>query len=100
MNWKVTNLRIFPDVNGLKDVVVRADYKIGVTTGAVELKPGDSFIPFADLNEAKILEWVWSEVDKAAIEDRALRELEAFNRKNQVIEDAQPVEASLPWSGG
>ncbi len=100
MNWKVTNIRVFPDVDGLKDVVVRVDYKIGVTTGAVELKPGDSFVPFAELNEAQVLEWVWAAVDKVAIEGRALRELEAFNRKNQVIEDAQPVEMSLPWSGG
>ena len=89
MNWSITKLHIYPESNGLSDVVIAASYKVGSISGTVTVKPpGANFVPFADLTEAQVLNWVWAEVDKAGVEARA-------EAASAIL--PAPVEMALPW---
>jgi hypothetical protein len=55
-----------------------------------QLERGDSFVDYATLTEATVLEWLWNKVDKEVVEAALAAQIEA--QKN-------PVKASgLPWS--
>jgi L-aminopeptidase/D-esterase-like protein len=54
-----------------------------------QLERGDSFVDYATLTEATVLEWLWGKVDKEVVEAALAAQIEA--QKN-------PVKASgLPW---
>lgn len=89
MNWKVTSLRVV-EVGDLTDVVMAVGYEVGKITGVVTIKPpGANFVPFADLTEAQVLNWIWAEVDKAGVEARAA---------SAAVAIPESAEKSLPWS--
>lgn len=105
MNWKITNLQVYPQADGHSDVVVRVDYQVGVLKDVVELAPpSGNFVPFADLTEDQVLGWVWAAVDKAAVEERATREAQELARKLAVLEkdgkEPSAVSMGMPWTGG
>ena len=55
-----------------------------------QLERGDSFVDYATLTEATVLEWLWNKVDKEAVEAALASQIEA---------QRNPVKASgLPWS--
>lgn len=90
MNWKITKLHVI-EVGDLSDVVMAASYEIGKITGVVMVKPpGANFIPFADLTEAQVLDWIWAEIDKTGIEARAAAAAAPIT---------QSAEKPLPWMG-
>ena len=89
MNWSITKLHIYPESNGLYDVVIAVSYNVGPINGAVVVKPpGANFVPFADLTEAQVLNWIWAEVDKAGVEARA---------EAALVVPPAPVEMVPPW---
>jgi hypothetical protein len=54
-----------------------------------QLERGDSFVDYATLTEATVLEWLWNKVDKEVVEAALAAQIEA--QKN-------PVSASgMPW---
>jgi L-aminopeptidase/D-esterase-like protein len=54
-----------------------------------QLERGDSFVDYASLTEATVLEWLWSKVDKEVVEAALAAQIEA---------QRNPVQASgLPW---
>lgn len=83
--WKVDDVFVNPHDGARSDVVVTVAWRCtaeengvivnncGVTSLA---KPGESFVPFSQLTEEMVLNWVWeSGVDKPSIEARAAQEL-------------------------
>lgn len=54
-----------------------------------QLERGDSFVDYASLTEATVLEWLWSKVDKEVVEAALTAQIDA---------QKAPVKASgLPW---
>ena len=54
-----------------------------------QLERGDSFVDYATLTEAAVLEWLWNKVDKEVVEAALAAQIEA---------QKAPVKASgLPW---
>jgi len=54
-----------------------------------QLERGDSFVDYATLTEATVLEWLWNKVDKEVVEAALAAQIEA---------QRNPVKASgLPW---
>jgi len=54
-----------------------------------QLERGDSFVDYASLTEATVLEWLWSKVDKEVVEAALSAQIDA---------QKAPVKASgLPW---
>jgi hypothetical protein len=54
-----------------------------------QLERGDSFVDYASLTEATVLEWLWSKVDKEVVEAALAAQIDA---------QKAPVKASgLPW---
>jgi hypothetical protein len=59
------------------------------TAGFTQDPEADSFIPYEELTEAQVLEWVWESVDKDATEAALEAKIEA---------DKNPVTAAgVPW---
>jgi hypothetical protein len=55
-----------------------------------QLERGDSFVDYATLTEATVLEWLWEKVDKEVVEAALEAQIEA---------QRAPVKASgLPWA--
>ena len=55
-----------------------------------QLERGDSFVDYASLTEATVLEWLWSKVDKEVVEAALTAQIDA---------QKVPVKASgLPWA--
>jgi L-aminopeptidase/D-esterase-like protein len=55
-----------------------------------QLERGESFMDYATLTEADVLEWLWEKVDKEAVEAALEAQIEA---------QRTPVKASgLPWA--
>jgi hypothetical protein len=103
MNWKITNLQVYPNAYGHSDVVVRVNYQVGVLKDVAELSaPSGAFVPFADLTEDKVMEWLWSAVDKSAVEARALRDAQEMERRLAILEkdgkEPSAVPMGTPWS--
>lgn len=80
ITWTVTEMTCYPEADGHPDVVfgvywvcsgVQDTYSTQVAApNACDIPlPTASFIPYADLTQAQVLEWVWTNgVDKAAVE--------------------------------
>lgn len=100
-NWKITNLKsntnngavIFAEwiCYANKDVnneTINASRE-GVLEFVADPTSAD-FIPFNQLQESNVLNWVWNVVDKADIENQLEVQLNNFNTNN----DTQEV---IPW---
>jgi len=68
---------------------VDGDYSVSIVN-TQQLERGESFVDYATLTEAAVLEWLWEKVDKEAVEAALEDQIEAKRT---------PVKASgLPWS--
>jgi len=94
ITWKINNLERQTS-DGLVTVVhwgayaADGDYNAGVyNTQALE-RGDDSFVNYDTLTEQTVLGWLWSKIDKAAVESALTAQIEA---------QKAPVTANgLPW---
>ncbi len=102
MKWTIENMKRLADNELVTEVAYRvfdkdsgliADHKGKVTlTG----DPGaPDFIPFRDLTEAQVVQWVKDSVDTAAIEAKVQSALDAKVTKRE----SREVLTGLPWTG-
>ena len=93
ITWKINNLERQTS-DGLVTVVhwgasaVDGDYTAGIVNTQA-LERGDSFVNYDTLTEETVLGWLWSKIDKAAVESALTAQIEA---------QKAPVTANgLPW---
>jgi hypothetical protein len=92
--WKVRSLTAYPKIDGKENVVYLVHWELGLIDAVTELTlPAGDFIPFEDLTEEVVLNWVWARISKADMEARAVKaEQDAKNPQ------PEPVPVDLPWS--
>jgi hypothetical protein len=101
MNWKIENMKRLVNNELVTEVAYRVHTKSGVLVadhrGKVMLT-GDAttpdFIPFKDLTEAQVLQWVKDNVDVETIEAQVQSVLDAKIAKRETRE----VLSGLPWT--
>jgi hypothetical protein len=104
-SWAVTQLECLPNVENLQNYVIAAHWhcvavevsddgsKHQVHKNGVchfSTSKDDSFVPYENLSEAQVLDWVWANVGKQVIEDglvQAVNELKA----------PSVISPKLPW---
>lgn len=109
ITWAVTELKCYPEVSGLTDVVFNATWSCtgtdgtfdGVVNGTCALPPADplvideaypNFTPYTQLTQDQVLGWIWAnDISKSAIE--AAVEQQIQNQINPPV-----VTPPLPWS--
>ena len=103
--WTVTKLSCKPDVDGKVDYVVTAYWNCaatdggysGIVCGATMFKVDTTkpdYIPYSDLTEVEVLQWVQASIGAEAVantETTVLLQIEA--QKNPPI-----VQPPLPWA--
>jgi hypothetical protein len=103
MKWIVENMKRRTGTGLVVEVAYRVVAKQGslianhrgkVTLTGDPSSPG--FVPFKDLTEAQVIQWVKDSVDVTAIEAQVQAALDAKIAKR----DAKEVLTGLPWSGG
>lgn len=94
ITWKIVNLDRYT-ADGLVYCVhwtataVDGDFGASIVNTQT-LERGDSFVSYNTLTEETVLGWLWSKIDKAAVEDVLTAHIEA---------QKAPVTANgLPWS--
>jgi hypothetical protein len=92
--WKIVNLDR-NTADGLVTTIhwyasaIDGDFSAGIVN-TQQLERGDSFVDYASLTEETVLGWLWTKVDKEAVEAALDAQIEA---------QKAPVKASgLPWS--
>lgn len=100
--WSITQLQVYPQSEGEADVVCAAAWNVSGTDGtyngslngsmAFKLDPEAPFIPYDQLTQEQVLEWVWSSLGE---ESKATAEADV----DAQIEYAksQVTTAALPW---
>jgi hypothetical protein len=93
ITWKVVDTKRLVETGFVNEVHWRVDATDGEYSAGVYGSAGftgDLTIPYEDLTQAQVLEWVWESVDKAETEANVLAQIEA---------QKHPTSASgLPWS--
>lgn len=103
MQWTITQLDCYPDVDGEKDVVVVAHWTVSNTvegytgsaygTAALKLDPSAPFTPYDQLTETQVVGWV-----KAALGPEIVGGTEAaVNRQIEDKKNPPIVTPPLPW---
>lgn len=101
INWQIEWMRTTPGTASPPECVIEAGWRCngagaGYTSTVYSTcafpAPSDPFIPYEDLTEAQVLDWVWANgVDKAEVELSVQQQIDA-----QV---APPViQPPLPWA--
>lgn len=101
ITWSISALDCKPQEGDLTDVVLVAHWRCtgvdGDFSGSVYStcsfpQPGDPFVPYSQLTEAMVLDWVWANgVDKAATEAAVQSQID--NQKNPPV-----IQPPLPWA--
>lgn len=101
--WKITNLNVYPNSEGQADVVCSASWNVSGTDGtysgslngatAFKLNPDAPYIPFDQLTEEQVLQWVF---DSLGEESKATAEADVDAQIAYTAQQAQSKE--LPWS--
>lgn len=104
LTWKVSQLFIVPQAEGLENVVVRAhftatgeqDGKAASYSGSVEFAAPDpeAFTPLAELQEPAVVGWV-----QAALGDAAIANIQS-HLAGIIAPEPDPVSVPLPWVAG
>jgi len=96
-NWSIETMERQPN-NGLVTkikwtVTCIEDMEFSNTNGIIELQKNDTFIPFDQLTEEIVLNWVWGQIDKDKIESE-LKVIvnDKINNKNN-----STILTGLPW---
>ena len=104
MEWNVTQMDCYPEVDGEKDVVFTIHYDCTQTEGeysgrvygtvGVTLEAGSPFTPYADLTKDQVIGWV-----KDALGAETVAATEA-NVAQQIEDQKNPpvVSPPLPWA--
>jgi len=93
-NWSINDMKRYTADGLVYEIhwcaaTVDGDFSASIVN-TQQLERGDSFVDYATLTEATVLEWLWNKVDKEVIEAALTAQIEA--QKN-------PVKASgLPWT--
>lgn len=94
--WKIEQMERQTATGGVVTAHWRATAQDGdyaaTSYGSVGFTPdptAPNFVPYEDLTEADVLNWVWGQVDKAETEAALQAQIDA--QKNP------PVESGLPW---
>ncbi len=96
-NWSIENMErqasdgLVTEVKWTVTVVVGMEFSN--RNGVVEMQRGDTFIPFDQLKEDQVLEWVWSKIDKTKIES----ELQEIAQKKIDVKNNNSFVNGLPW---
>jgi hypothetical protein len=102
-NWSITQLSVYPQSEGEADVVCAAAWNVSGTDGtysgslngstAFKLDPEAPFIPYDQLTQEQVLEWVWGSLGE---EGKASAEADV---DAQIAYAAEQVSTPpLPWS--
>ena len=101
MNWSITKLKCYANINGFVDVVYRVwwscvetdgEYRAEVCSSCDLPEPKNEFILYSNLTENDVLNWIWSNgVDKAQTETLVANELNA--KKHPTV-----LTLPLPWA--
>lgn len=103
ISWVVTQMVCYPEVEGEANVVFQVYFDVRGVEGQTDAcvpsfvnlayKPGQSFIPFSQLTNDMVIEWVKSEMGNAAVRDiEAMLQQRLEDRKNPPI-----IRPNLPW---
>jgi hypothetical protein len=101
MNWTIKNMKRLAENDLVTEVTYRvhtkdggliADHRGKVTLTGDPASP--DFIPFKDLTEAQVVQWVKDSVDVEAIEAQVQAALDAKVAKRE----ARETLTGLPWS--
>ena len=102
-----------PTVDGETDVVVSARWALTGTDGSITsdvkrvsrfiLKADHKFVPYADLTEAQVIEWVQAgigETELKSLMKRVQRGIDVLNRQADAIlhPPVLPTTQPLPWA--
>jgi len=105
-NWNISQLDCIPDVDGKQDYVVTAHWQCngseesgGQTytsqiygTSSFQVDPGPDYIPYDQLTQEIVLNWVWaSGIDKDATEAAVQKQID--NEINPPV-----ISPPLPWA--
>jgi hypothetical protein len=101
-NWSITQLQVYPQSEGEADVVCAAAWNVSGTDGtysgslngstAFKLDPEAPFIPYDQLTQEQVLEWVWGSLGE---EGKASAEADV---DAQIAYAAEQVSTPpLPW---
>ena len=97
-NWSIENMERQQDtglVTKVKwTVTFVKDMEFSNTNGVVELGKTDLFVPFKELTQTQVLNWVFEKIDKAEIESK----LEILVDEKISAKASPKIEVSgLPW---
>lgn len=93
MEFKIVDMKRSTDdgvVSEIHWIVTKTDGEaVGSSYGSVGVEVGDTVIPFADLTEATVIDWVKEKLDLVSLE---------ANLDSQIAEQKAPkVATGLPW---
>ena len=98
--WIVHEIQVAPSLDGLQNVVRKIAWEVQAREktafvreqGVVELSEPDSenFINYESIDEQTVLQWLWSLIDKQAVEQKMNAEL------NSQLKPAL-ISLPLPW---
>jgi hypothetical protein len=100
--WVVEQLTTRPEVDGNKDVVVMASWRIDATDGTHRVStPGSSafslpspgstnYVPYADLTSAQVIQWI-----KASLGEEMVKAMEA-RIDEKIADKVAPTQQNLP----
>lgn len=97
-NWKITSMESYAD----SGIVLSANWECSTSEQDITVKrtgqsvfnqPYDTPIPYENLTEAEVLEWVWTDggVDQTLVQESLAQEL-------QGLLDPIVVKNPLPWA--
>ncbi len=97
-NWAIENMERQQDTGLVTKVnwtvTFVKDMEFANTNGVVELEASNSFVPFGELTESQVLNWIFGKIDKNAIEAK----LEILVDEKIAAKSFSQVEVSgLPW---
>jgi hypothetical protein len=97
-NWAIEDMERQQDsglVTKVKwTVTLVKDMEFSNTNGVVELEESNSFVPFGELTETQVLNWVFGKIDKTAVEAK----LQILVDEKIAAKSVSQVEISgLPW---
>lgn len=106
-NWNITGMYTVPQLDGETDVVVNATWvctgdqlqTIAAVNGNTQftLNPDQkNFIPYAQLTEAQVMQWVFDSLGENGI---ASTESDVQSQINSILNPpVEPSKQPLPWS--
>jgi len=99
--WTITAMDTYPSYEGQTDCVMTAHWTCSGTDGtytssvyatcAIPYEEQDAYIPYADLTQEQVLDWIWEHgVDQTATEEAVAQQI--ANLVNPPV-----VTLPLPW---